>query len=70
MKPGRIGAGAGVGGSLAYLLVVVPTEWLTVLPLIPETHFLPIIAALGTVLSAGLIALFGINGKRKSEESK
>ena len=67
MKPGQIGAGAGVGGSLAYLLVVVPTEWLEVLPVIPEQHFMPIILALGTILSAGLIALFGINGKRKPE---
>lgn len=67
MKPGQVGARAGVGGSLAYLLVVVPTEWMKWLPLIPEPHFLPIIAALGTVLSAVLIARLGINGKPKPE---
>lgn len=59
MKPNAIGAAGGVGGSLAYLIIVVPTEWLKVLPLIPDPHFLPLVGALGVVLSAILLRTLG-----------
>ena len=54
MNP-KIAASGGVGASLAYLLVTVPTEWLQLLPLLPEPHFLPVVGALGVVLSALLL---------------
>lgn len=55
-------AGKGtVGGSLAYLLVTVPTEWLQVLPAVPEAFLLPTIGALGVVLTA----ILGLAFKRK-----
>lgn len=48
-------AGKGtVGGSLAFLLIVVPTEWLGWLPPVPDGFLLPMIGALGTVLTAVL----------------
>lgn len=53
----------GVGGSLAYLMVTAPTEWLAWLPVVPEGHYLPMVGALGTVIAAAL-RLTGLgNGK-------
>ena len=68
MKPNAAGAGVSVGGSLAYLIVAVPTVWLEVLPLIPEPHFLPVVGSLGAVLSAILILIFGKNRNADDKE--
>ena len=60
MKTNGIAISGGVGGSLGYLIVAVSTEWLKVLPLVPDPHFLPIVGALGVVLSAILLRVFPI----------
>lgn len=44
----------GVGASAAYLLVACPTVWWEALPPVPEGHFLPIVAALGAVITAAV----------------
>lgn len=67
MKPNAAGAGMTVGGSLAYLIVTIPTLWLEVLPLIPEPHFLPVVGSLGAVISAILILIFG---KKRNADDK
>lgn len=38
--------------SLAYVALVAPTEWLNLLPTVPEGQLVPLTAALGTVLTA------------------
>jgi hypothetical protein len=48
----------GVGSAIAYVALTAPTEWLKVLPVIPEGHYLPMVAALGAIITAAL-ALIG-----------
>ncbi len=59
MKSNTIVANGSVGGALAYLLAIVPTDWLGWLPVIPEAHFPLVVGALGVVISAALIRIFG-----------
>lgn len=61
MTPADYAGKGTVGGSLAYLAVTVPTEWLQVLPAVPEGFLLPTIGALGVVLTA----ILGLVFKRK-----
>lgn len=44
----------GAGSAISYLLLTVPTDWLGYLPAIPEGHYLPMVAALGAVITAAL----------------
>jgi hypothetical protein len=44
----------GTGTALAYLMLTAPTEWLAAMPVIPESHYLPMVGALGAVITAGL----------------
>lgn len=56
----------GTGGALAYLLLTAPTEWLGVLPVVPESHYLPMVAALGTVI-AGVMRMAGLGTQEKRQ---
>lgn len=51
MNPKMLKEG-GVGTSAAYVILVAPTEWLGVLPAIPDGQLIPLVAALGGVLTA------------------
>jgi hypothetical protein len=60
MKPdaSKLVQQGGVGSAIAYVALTAPTEWLKVLPVVPGGHYLPMVAALGAIVTAGL-ALFG-----------
>ncbi len=74
MKSNTIVANGSVGGALAYLLAIVPTDWLGLLPPIPEAHFPLVVGALAVVISAALIRVLGkrstttMRGRTSQEE--